>query len=81
MKVNPIISKVFIPSDNTVKATKTEAPAPKDKLEISGLAKTMNTASQARLQSIKEKMQTGYYNSDAVITKVAEEILKEISGE
>jgi anti-sigma28 factor (negative regulator of flagellin synthesis) len=81
MKINPISTKVILPSDNQVKTTKTEAVPPKDKIQISGLAKSMNTANQEKLQAVKEKMDSGFYNSDEVISKVADEILKEISGE
>ena len=81
MKINPVSNKVFINNDKPVKATKTENNQPKDKIEISNLAKSMSSASQEKIQSIREKIDAGFYNSDKVIAKVAEEILKEISGE
>jgi len=81
MKINPISTKVILPSDNNVKTTKTETVPAKDKIQISSLAKSMNTASQEKLQAVKEKIDSGFYNSEEVISKVADEILKEIGGE
>ncbi len=81
MKINPLSTKVYLPGDNNAKTTKTEAVPPKDKIQISNLAKSMNTASQEKLESVKAKMESGFYNSEEVISKVADEILKEISGE
>lgn len=81
MKINPISTKVIMPSDNSTKTTKTETVLPKDKIQISGLAKSMNTASQEKLQAVREKMESGFYNTDEVINKVADEIQKEIGGE
>lgn len=83
MKINPVSTpKVYIPAEKPVKVPKAETQAvPKDKIEISDLAKSFKSADQQKISAIKEKIDSGYYNSDEVIAKVAEEILKEIRGE
>ncbi len=81
MKINPVSNKTFIPAEKSVKPVKSEVPAQKDKIEISGLAKSLKSAGQQKIDEVKSRMDSGYYNSDQVINKVAEEILKEISGE
>lgn len=81
MKVNPVSNNVFIPGEKSVKQNKPEVVAKVDKIEISGLGKSMSTASQQKVEEIKSRMDSGFYNSPEVITKVAEEILKEIRGE
>ncbi|MEE9432454.1 MAG: hypothetical protein V3V16_15515 [Melioribacteraceae bacterium] len=61
-----------------------EAPktlSKKDKLELSEAAKKLKTegVSAKEFGEIKSKIESGYYNSDEVTKKVAEEILKEFS--
>ncbi len=55
-------------------------PQPSDKLEISEEAKklTGENVNAAKLNTIKKRVENGFYNSDAVISKVAERILNEI---
>jgi len=55
----------------------------KDKLELSEAAKKLKTegVSAKEFGEIKDKIESGYYNSDEVTKKVAEEILKEFSKE
>ncbi len=66
------------------KQENTEAPKSlnkKDKLELSEAAKKLKTEgiSAKEFGEIKERVESGYYNSDEVTKKVAEEILKEFS--
>ena len=51
-----------------------------DKLEISAAAKNLKNATveSAKLQDIKAKINSKFYNSDEVINKVADAILKEL---
>ena len=55
----------------------------KDKLELSEAAKKLKTEgiSAKEFSEIKGRVESGYYNSDEVTKKVAEEILKEFSKE
>lgn len=58
---------------NSVKST--------DRLEISDKARKLQTnkIDSQRFSEIKEKINSGFYNSQGVINKVAESILKELS--
>ena len=62
--------------------SKQEEPVSKhsDSIEISAkaqeLSKTMDNSKN--LDAIREKVQSGYYNSDKVLSKVADAILKEL---
>jgi len=83
MEIKPISNNVNLNSNSPVKKqeeSKSE-PAAKDRLEISVEAKIFDTASKKvkNLEEIRQKIETKYYNSDEVIQKVAEKILKEIS--
>jgi len=53
-----------------------------DKLEISEQAKLMNEGkvNSKNLEEIQAKIESGYYNSDKVLSKVADGILKDIKG-
>jgi len=53
-----------------------------DKLEISEQAKLMNEGkvSAKNLEEIQAKIDSGYYNSDEILSKVADGILKDIKG-
>jgi len=53
-----------------------------DKLEISDAARTIQNsgADLKNIEVIKERVDSNYYNSDEVINKVADAILKELNG-
>jgi len=57
-----------------------ENKSQKDKIEISAEARELARAdlSPQKFEEIKKKMQNNFYNTEPVIKKVAEEILKEI---
>ncbi len=52
-----------------------------DRIEISDKARILQTnkVSSKKFSEIKEKINSGFYNSQGVIDKVAESILKELS--
>lgn len=54
----------------------------KDSLEISKEAKELHQKSEQLkdLSLIKERIKTGFYNSDEVLDKVADRILKELNS-
>lgn len=54
----------------------------KDSLEISKEAKELHQKSEQLkdLSAIKERIKTGFYNSDEVLDKVADRILKELNS-
>lgn len=64
----------------------TSAPKPvkaSDKIEISKEAKLLksNSISDKDFSKIKERINTGFYNKPEVISKIADNILKEITPE
>ncbi len=80
MEIKSVLSSVY-KSDDRVKntASKKENVVKKDKIEISEQAKALqNTSSTKNLAEIQKKIESGFYNSEKVISKVADEILKEI---
>lgn len=51
----------------------------KDKIEISQEAKVLNESGlNPKLTEIKQKIESGFYNSEEVVSKVADKIYKEI---
>ncbi len=66
--------------DNNV-AKKATQPKISDKLDISDDAKklTGDKVNVEKLNKIKNRIEIGFYDSDAIISKVAERILKEIN--
>ncbi len=54
-----------------------------DKLELSDAAKRLKSEGidPQMLTEVKSKIDNGYYNSDEVIGKVADEIIKQFSSE
>ena len=80
MEIKGILSSVY-KNDDKVKTTSGKAPdaTKKDKIEISEQAKALrNTGDTKNLTDIQKKIDSGFYNSDEVISKVADSILKEI---
>lgn len=64
-------------------ATSRQTQQKTDKLELSDAAKKLKAegVDSQRLSQVKLKVDSGYYNSDDVINKVADEIIKEFSKE
>jgi len=80
MEIRNILSSVYKADDKFKKLSgKTPDTTQKDKIEISEQAKALqNTGETKNLADIQKKIDSGFYNSDAVISKVADAILKEI---
>ncbi|MFH1196230.1 MAG: hypothetical protein V1720_10980 [bacterium] len=70
------------PNYNYTKTQGLEEGEKRDKIEISQEAKLLNSqkVDGKDLQKIKEKIAFGYYNTDEVLSKVSELILKEIKN-
>jgi negative regulator of flagellin synthesis FlgM len=65
------------------KAGKSESESAKDKLEISGEAKVLSNSQKEeakKLEEITEKINSKFYDSDEVIEKVADKLLKDIKS-
>jgi len=80
MEIRNVLSSVY-KSDDKFKSQsgKTTDTVKRDKIEISEQAKALqNTGETKNLAEIQKKIDSGFYNSDAVISKVADAILKEI---
>jgi anti-sigma28 factor (negative regulator of flagellin synthesis) len=86
MEIKPISgSNINLVKNNIVKKQeeqqKQDTSAARDRLEISEEAKSISSASikGKNLDDIKSKVESGFYDSDDVINKVADKILKDIS--
>lgn len=80
MEIRNISSSVY-KNDDPVKKPSGKNPdvSKKDKIEISKQAIAMqNTEETKNLAEIQKKIDSGFYNSDEVVSKVADSILKEI---
>ncbi len=76
MRVNEISGKNFLPEENSGKRTG-RIEDKKDKIEISGEARELYEIKRAeRVEEIRKKIESGFYDSDDVINKVAEKIYK-----
>ena len=64
-------------------ATSRQAQQKTDKLDLSDAAKKLRAegVDPKRMSEVKLKIDSGYYNSEEVISKVADEIIKEFSKE
>lgn len=79
MKVTGIVNKILYSNDaQKSQANKPEESKSKDVISISGEARALKIDEVNNLDEIREKMANGYYNSDKILGKVAEEIYKEI---
>ncbi|MEJ5350715.1 MAG: hypothetical protein WHS65_03895 [Melioribacteraceae bacterium] len=75
----------FTPSPNQVKTTDSKGSGEvkdKDKIEISSAARDLAKSEMAskKLEEIKQKIANKFYDSEEVINKVAEAIIKELKG-
>ncbi|MGK9477105.1 flagellar biosynthesis anti-sigma factor FlgM [Melioribacter sp. OK-6-Me] len=72
----------FTHDPNQLKKVSVKQPESKDtdKIEISSTARELakNEAASKKLEEIKQKISSKFYDSDEVINKVAEAILKEL---
>ncbi len=72
-------NSAIIGSAKVNKAENNPAADPRDKIEISGEAKELNRneSNSQWIGAIRQKVAAGFYNSDEVLNKVSEKILKE----
>ena len=85
MKIESLNSNIYSPKQSVAKETpKTEEQTQKqsDSLEISAKAQELSKTfdGSKKLELIKAKIQSGFYNSDEIMNKVADAILKEINS-
>ena len=61
------------------KAESSPVSEQRDKIEISGEAKELNKSESNSqwISAIRQKIASGFYNSDEVLNKISEKILKE----
>ncbi len=81
MEISGITPKAYQTDDKVKSQTnKSQESVKKDKIEISEEAKALqNDSTDKKLTEIREKIASGFYDSEQVLNKVAESILKEIS--
>ncbi len=76
MRVNEISGKNLLPEENNSKKLG-KVEDKKDKIEISGEARELYEAKRMeKIEEIKRKIESGFYDSDSVIDEVAEKIYK-----
>lgn len=74
MKINEITGEILFPEDKGGKRFG-NIEGKKDKVEISSEAKELYKLKRMeKIEEIKKKVKSGFYNSDDVIDKVAEKI-------
>ncbi|MCS7053247.1 MAG: hypothetical protein NZM09_05880 [Ignavibacterium sp.] len=80
MEIRGIINKVALPDDKSQNKLSSKKETQRgDVVEISKEAKDLiQKVKEQQIQQIRERIQNNYYNSDEVIYKVAEKILREI---
>jgi len=78
--VSPIVE--YSQKGKSTKSTPVASKETSDKIEISKEAKIKSSeiSDTSKLSLIKDRINSGYYNSDEVISKVADSILKEVRG-
>lgn len=79
---NPLANVNGKPNYNYTKTQGLEEGEKKDKIEISQEAKLLHSqkVDGKDLQMIRDKIASGFYNSDEVLSKVSELILKDIKN-
>ncbi len=81
MKISEINGKVLFPEENSGKKPSRSSER-KDKVEISSEAiELYKMRHMERMEEIKRRIESGYYNSSEVFDKVVDEIYKEIKSE
>ncbi len=87
MTINRVGSNIspladYLQKGKGAKSTPVASKEASDKIEISKEAKLKNNeiSDTTKLSLIKDRIDSGFYNSDEVISKVADSILKEVRG-
>lgn len=73
---------LFVDGPKGKKTNSTSSEEPKDKIEISTAARDLakTDPSQQRLEEIKKRIESKYYDSDHVLSKVADKLLEDIQS-
>ena len=81
MEINKINSGYQLPKDNNTKGGKKvdNKSEVRDKLEISDQAKVNHNNDVEKTNLVKERIEKKFYDSDEVISVVADKVLKEIN--
>uniref|UniRef100_A0A7V2ZI53 Flagellar biosynthesis anti-sigma factor FlgM n=1 Tax=Ignavibacterium album TaxID=591197 RepID=A0A7V2ZI53_9BACT len=82
MEIKGITPKTIIVDESKNNKSLKKEVHKKDSLEISKEAKELQQKSEQvkDLSSIKEKIKSGFYNSEEVLSKVADRILKDLNN-
>lgn len=82
MEIKGITPKTIIVDETKNNKSVKKEVQKKDSLEISKEAKELHQKSEQvnDLSAIREKIKSGFYNSDEVLNKVAERLLKELNS-
>lgn len=85
MKIEHLKSNIYSPKPSTAKEnqrTEEQSHKQSDSIEISSQGQQLSKIfdSGKNLDIIREKIKQGFYNSDEVLKKVADAILKEINS-
>ncbi|MFN3873190.1 MAG: hypothetical protein ACK4R9_09335 [Ignavibacterium sp.] len=82
MEIKGITPKTIIVDESKNNKSVKKEVQKKDSLEISKEAKELQQKSEQirDLSAIREKIKSGFYNSDEVLSKVADRILKELNS-
>ncbi|GEM_PF-663927 len=80
--VNPNLVNAYNNKKSVSKEVTKKSNKINDKLELSSAAKKLKGTEmdKAKLSEVKEKINSGFYNSEAVLNKVVDKIYKEIAG-
>jgi len=80
MEIRGILNKMIIPDEKNQNKVSSRKENPRgDVFEISKEAKELiQKSKEQQLQQIRERIENNFYNSDEVLNKIAEKILKEI---
>ncbi|BDQ02880.1 flagellar biosynthesis anti-sigma factor FlgM [Ignavibacterium sp.] len=82
MEIKGITPKTIIVDESKNNKSVKKEVQKKDSLEISKEAKELQQKSEQikDLSAIREKIKSGFYNTDEVLNKVADRILKELNS-
>ncbi|MBI5662655.1 MAG: flagellar biosynthesis anti-sigma factor FlgM [Ignavibacterium album] len=82
MEIKGITPKSIIVEENKNNKSVKKEIQKKDSLEISREAKELQQKSEQvkDLSLVRERIKSGFYNSEEVLNKVAEKILKDLNG-
>jgi anti-sigma28 factor (negative regulator of flagellin synthesis) len=80
MEIRKVLSSIYQTDDKFKKQSgKNPDVTKKDKIEISKQAIAMQSTNETKnLAEIQKKIDSGFYNSDEVLSKVADSIIREI---